>query len=37
VVPGGHLAALSHSEELSDVIAGFLGTSRPSAPRPSSP
>jgi pimeloyl-ACP methyl ester carboxylesterase len=26
VVPGGHLAALSHSEELSDVIAGYLGT-----------
>jgi pimeloyl-ACP methyl ester carboxylesterase len=26
VVPGGHLAALSHSEELSDVIAGCLGT-----------
>ncbi len=26
VVPGGHLAALSHPEELSDAIAGCLGT-----------
>jgi pimeloyl-ACP methyl ester carboxylesterase len=30
VVPGGHLAALSHSEELSEVIARLLGPSRPS-------
>lgn len=26
VVPGGHLAALSHPKELSDVIAGYLGS-----------
>ena len=25
VVPGGHLAALSHPDELADVIAGYLG------------
>ena len=26
IVPGGHLAALSHPEQLSNVIAGYLGT-----------
>ena len=26
VVPGGHLAALSYPEQLSNVIAGYLGT-----------
>ncbi len=25
IVPGGHLAALSHPEDLADVIAGYLG------------
>jgi pimeloyl-ACP methyl ester carboxylesterase len=25
VVPGGHLAALSHPDELAAVIAGYLG------------
>jgi pimeloyl-ACP methyl ester carboxylesterase len=25
IVPGGHLAALSHPEEMAAVIAGYLG------------
>jgi pimeloyl-ACP methyl ester carboxylesterase len=33
VVPGGHLAALSHPEDLADVIAGYLGAPGRSAGR----